>query len=208
MEYYHADALGSVLRLTDSAGVLTTTYTYEAFGKTTSTGGSENLFQYTGRENDGAGLYYYRARYYLPTIQRFIAEDPIGFAGGDVNLYTYVWNDPINFIDPTGEISWREAGRILILLGRLAWGGSGHDPKIPDKKDAQKIERLIDKVKNEKGFVDPELLLLLLPLPPILDEFIHPDELDADPCEMPGGPPCQPKDLPPCKTIGGRKDNC
>src|SRR5581483_6382816 len=38
--------------------------------------------QYTGRDNDGTGLFYYRARYYNPTLQQFISEDPIGFAGG------------------------------------------------------------------------------------------------------------------------------
>ncbi|MHC1727321.1 MAG: RHS repeat-associated core domain-containing protein [Syntrophobacteraceae bacterium] len=48
------------------------------------------------------GLYYMRARYYDPGVGRFISEDPIGFAGGDVNLYGYVANDPINAIDPFG----------------------------------------------------------------------------------------------------------
>lgn len=46
-------------------------------------------------------LYYYRARYYDPTIGRFLSEDPIGFNGG-INLYTYVGNRPVNFIDPFG----------------------------------------------------------------------------------------------------------
>jgi RHS repeat-associated protein len=64
---------------------------------------SDNPFQYTGRENDGTGLYYYRARYYSPELQRWISEDPIGFEGGDVNLYAYVKNDPADLVDPTGE---------------------------------------------------------------------------------------------------------
>jgi RHS repeat-associated protein len=63
---------------------------------------SENPFQYTGRENDNTGLYYYRARYYSPELQRFISEDPIRFKGG-LNFYAYVGNDPINITDPTGE---------------------------------------------------------------------------------------------------------
>ena len=79
-------------------------YTYEPFGKTTVTGVvSTNAFKYTGREDDGTGLYYYRARYYHPGLQRFISEDPIGFNGGDVNLYGYVGNDPLNLIDPLGQ---------------------------------------------------------------------------------------------------------
>ena len=47
------------------------------------------------------GLYYYRARYYSPTLQRFISEDPIRFLSG-FNLYTYVGNNPIRFRDPLG----------------------------------------------------------------------------------------------------------
>ena len=63
---------------------------------------SDNPFQYTGRENDGTGLYYYRARYYSPELQRFISEDPIGLAGGDVNFFAYVGNDPVNWVDQLG----------------------------------------------------------------------------------------------------------
>ena len=80
-----------------------TQYTYEPFGQTTVSGATNtNSFQYTGRENDGTGLYYYRARYYHPVLQRFISADPIRFRGGDINLYGYVLNDPVNFVDPLG----------------------------------------------------------------------------------------------------------
>jgi len=48
------------------------------------------------------GDYYYRARYYNPGTGRFLSEDPIGFAGGDTNLYRYVQNNPISFVDPQG----------------------------------------------------------------------------------------------------------
>jgi len=64
---------------------------------------SGNEFQYTGRENDGSGLYYYRARYYHPGLQSFISEDPIGFAGGDFNVYAYVRDNPSSFTDPIGR---------------------------------------------------------------------------------------------------------
>jgi len=99
------DALGSTVALADSSGAITTSYTYEPFGTTTSTGASStNSLQFTGRENDGApGLYYYRARYYSPTFGRFIAEDPLGFPGGpDVNLYAYAGNNPVSLFDPSG----------------------------------------------------------------------------------------------------------
>jgi len=77
LEYYHADELGSTLVLSNENGIIQSRYTYDPFGNTTMTGTSSNLFQYTGRENDGTGLYYYRARYYSPQLQRFLGEDPI-----------------------------------------------------------------------------------------------------------------------------------
>jgi RHS repeat-associated protein len=98
------DALGSTVGLTDSSGTLQAQYSYEPFGKTTASGASTtNTFQFTSRENDGNGLYYYRARYYNPTLQRFVSEDPIGFLGGDANLYAHVGNDATDLIDPSGK---------------------------------------------------------------------------------------------------------
>ncbi|HKQ51208.1 MAG TPA: RHS repeat-associated core domain-containing protein [Pyrinomonadaceae bacterium] len=105
------DALGSTLALADSTGAPKTQYTYEPFGKTTATGpASSNPAQYTGRENDGTGLYFYRARYYSPTLQRFVSEDPVGFGGGDANLYAYVRNEPVRWIDPSGLEAEDSAG--------------------------------------------------------------------------------------------------
>jgi RHS repeat-associated protein len=95
------DALGSTLALTDSSGTIQTQYIYEPFGNTSAMGSSANPYQYTGRENDGTGLYFYRARYYHPIFQRFVSEDPIGFRGG-INLYSYVGNNPLAFRDPFG----------------------------------------------------------------------------------------------------------
>lgn len=103
-EFYHADALGSTLALTNAAGTVTTRYSYEPFGKTTITGNSSNPFQYTGRENDGTGLYYYRARYYDPTASRFTSRDPLGFPNfdDDPTLYAYVSNNPVTYADSYG----------------------------------------------------------------------------------------------------------
>jgi RHS repeat-associated protein len=96
------DALGSTLALTDSTGTTQTYYTFDPFGSTTSTGASStNSFAYTGRELDATGLYFYRARYYNPALQRFVSEDPKSFLGG-INLFAYALNDPILFSDPLG----------------------------------------------------------------------------------------------------------
>lgn len=72
------DVLGSTLALSDDIGTAQTQYTYEPFGRTSATGqNNSNPFQYTGRENDGTGFYYYRARYYGPELGRFFSEDPL-----------------------------------------------------------------------------------------------------------------------------------
>ena len=101
--YFHADGLGSITSLSNAAGSIANTYTYDSFGKlTASTGSLVNPFQYTARESDSeTGLYYYRARYYDPSAGRFLSQDPIGFRGG-LNLYSYTRNRPTGSIDPRG----------------------------------------------------------------------------------------------------------
>lgn len=100
---YLADALGSTVALSDTLGAIQTSYSYGPFGAVSQTGAaSANAFKWTGREDDGTGLQYNRARYYSPGLQRFVAEDPIGFRGGDVNLYGYTGGDPVNAKDPSG----------------------------------------------------------------------------------------------------------
>jgi RHS repeat-associated protein len=108
--YLLADALGSTIALADGAGAIQTSYTYEPYGETAASGSaSANPLKYTGREDDGTGLYYYRARYYQPGIKRFVAEDPIGLLGGP-NLYAYVGGNPISFADPLGLVNVDPSG--------------------------------------------------------------------------------------------------
>ena len=103
------DALGSTVALGDNTGTLQTQYTYEPFGYATTSGAaSTSGYKYTGREDDGSGMFYYRARYYHPRLQRFISEDPIGFRGGDYNMYAYVGNNSLKYVDPLGLYGWDE----------------------------------------------------------------------------------------------------
>lgn len=110
--YYLSDHLGSTVALVDSTGTVTSSTRYDSFGNATNTNFASR-YQFTGREYDAnIGMYYYRARWYSSDLGRFISEDPIGFRGGDVNLYGYVRNNPQNFVDPTGHFP-------VVLIGRF-----------------------------------------------------------------------------------------
>ena len=116
-EFYLADGPGSVVALTDPTGSIGTNYTFEPFGRTTDQGASSlNPFQYTGRENDGTGLYYYRARYYSPILHRFLSQDAVTEVGA--NRYAYVRNTPLNATDPYGL-------RTFMIHGGPASSGPG-----------------------------------------------------------------------------------
>ncbi|MEO7734979.1 MAG: RHS repeat-associated core domain-containing protein [Kofleriaceae bacterium] len=101
-----ADANNNTVMLLGSTQATLVSYTYDPYGVTTADVSLTNTQQSTGRENDNPGnaqgLYYYRARYYMPGIGRFIAEDPIGWASGQTNNYAYAGGDPINARDPRG----------------------------------------------------------------------------------------------------------
>ncbi len=104
-QYYHQDGLGSVVAMSDAGGITTGTAHYDAWGNAVATIGTVPQYGYTGREPDETGLIYYRARYYDPAIGRFTQRDPIGLQGG-MNPYAYVNNNPINLVDPKGELAF------------------------------------------------------------------------------------------------------
>jgi RHS repeat-associated protein len=88
---------------------------------------------------------YYRARYYDPRLGRFLSEDPIRFqSSDDLNLYTYVANDPVDFVDPTGEIRFPGWVRELFLDLYMLTGR-----RRPPSAD------LMDKMKEQRGSRSP-----------------------------------------------------
>ncbi|MDA3895089.1 MAG: PASTA domain-containing protein [Desulfobacteraceae bacterium] len=123
--YYHYDGLGSTRALTDSSESVTDTYTYEAFGSLiNSTGTTENSYLFTGEQYDpNAGFYYLRARYYNPTIGRFVTVDPYaGKTSDPVTLHKYMYANmnPVMFVDPSGEFSTLTTiGASLAIMGGL-----------------------------------------------------------------------------------------
>ncbi len=102
------DPRGSVrLVVNAETGEVVSRMSYDEFGRRLS---GERVgfqpFQFAGGRRDiGSGLLQFGARHYDPVVGRWISKDPIGFDGGDTNLYGYVLNDPINRIDPTG-LDW------------------------------------------------------------------------------------------------------
>ena len=144
VSYYHADALGSIVALTNAAGSVAHAYTYDSFGNILS-GAPIQPFTYTAREYDTeTGLYFYRARYYDSKVGRFLQRDPIlhpplgnfkecgvnnpGLQNGapsfddlrkesqNLNPYIYTRNNPIRFVDSSG----------------LACGTGWIEPYVPD----------------------------------------------------------------------------
>ncbi len=109
--YFHKNRVGHTVAVTDASGNVVERYDYDAFGapqffapngteRAASAIGNDILF--TGREYDSeTGLYYYRARTLNPTMGRFLQQDPTGYDDG-LNMYAYVYNNPLNFTDPMG----------------------------------------------------------------------------------------------------------
>ncbi len=120
LRYYHQDHLGSSLALTDINGVLIYRANYEPFGGTYYSLGDGNLkYKFTGQELDASELYYYGARYYDPMLGRFISPDS-NLDG--LNRYTYCHNNPVIYIDPTGEFFW-----LPVIIGAAFGAYEGYE---------------------------------------------------------------------------------
>jgi len=108
------DGVGSVTALTDATGAAVGQVRYSAFGVPQSSGVTENAVSFTGHQFDAAtGLVYARARYYDPTLGRFLSQDP----EPATNPYVYAFDAPLDLTDPTGRAALTEE---QIKFNRLA----------------------------------------------------------------------------------------
>ncbi len=125
---YHFNAVGNTIAMTDSSQIMVNKYVYDPFGNVVNY--QETVvqpFKFVGQHGvmtEPNGFYYMRARYYDPQVGRFISEDPIGFEGGDVNLFAYVGNNPVMRVDPSG-LELRIYNR-PVNGGPLSWIGANH----------------------------------------------------------------------------------
>lgn len=105
ISYFHQDSLGGTSVVSDANGTLVSSIAYMPFGLTRS-GSVPTDKMFTGQRLDGTGLYYYGARYYDPTIGRFISPDTFMLSPSNpqgLNRYSYVFNNPLRYNDPTGN---------------------------------------------------------------------------------------------------------
>src|SRR5579859_177755 len=122
--FYLTDGTASTRLLTDASGAITDRYDYDAFGNLTSAqGSSTNAYRYTGQQFDASdGLYYLRARYYDPSVGRFLTTDPVTGTKADprsLNAYMYSLNDPIDRMDPSGRQSLSDVSIAMAISSFL-----------------------------------------------------------------------------------------
>ena len=140
--YYLQDGNQNVTTITDSTGAVQERYTYDVYGAVTITDGSGNSlsvsgvgnrFMFTGREFLApVGLYDYRNRVYSATLGRFLQTDPIRFQAGDINIYRYVGNGPVNGIDAMGLCHTPDNGFHYDPSGSSNVGPVANGPSIDD----------------------------------------------------------------------------
>jgi RHS repeat-associated protein len=135
---YKQDKQGNVTFVLNAGNQTIEKYTYDAYGTPTilstnntqlSTSAIGNRFMYTGREYlQELGIYDYRHRYYLPSIGRFLQTDPTGFDAGDMNLFRYCGDNPVDRSDPTGleyQIIVQDSTHVIINIP-IIWKGAGN----------------------------------------------------------------------------------
>ena len=174
---------------------------FDAFGNVTlDTNPGFQPFGFAGGLYDlDTKLVRFGARDYDAEIGRWTSKDPIKFAGGDTNLFGYVANDPVNWVDPSGLGPWDQtygwSKKFWNWFHKLDNGKTMKELKNEkgqvEKDDALPYyEEWLKKQGNDdqQGYIDPEILIDLM-----MPWWLAPSEMGADPCELLGGNSCEVK---------------
>jgi RHS repeat-associated protein len=150
--WYLPDKLDTVRDLVGSSGTLLDHVVYDSFGnivtETSATNGDR--FKYAGMEYDAVtGIFYDRARWYDPGAGRFLSQDPLDFLGGDCNLFRYVYADPTNLTDPSGQAPPK--------------GGTPIGPIGPNDPSIALLEKYQEQISGERE-ADYKRMLALIKL--------------------------------------------
>ena len=123
--YYLADGLGSTMKTVDATGAVVNGYTYDIYGKkTSSTGSQANEFDFAGQQTDPTGLQYLRARYYDPETGTFVSREPMAVSPSWMgNPFGYGAGNPARYSDPTG---------LYPIDGSDGWAAGDWNPYYPD----------------------------------------------------------------------------
>jgi len=143
-QYYHQDQINSVYAVTNASGTVLERYLYDPFGlpdvRNASWGGSGtvsaigNPWLFTGQEwRSDLSLSNYKARWYQPVLGRFMQNDPVRFDAGDVNLYRYCGNNPVNGVDPDG-LAARNPYKFSVSF-EFTGRNSGSAPRRENERD-------------------------------------------------------------------------
>lgn len=135
VRYYHHDRRGGTVVMTDGSGVVTDRVAYGIYGEILSRSGTTNTpFLFNGRwgvQTDANELYYHRARYYHPSLRRFLNQDSVLGSVGDsasLNRFAYANGNPVSLIDPFGLAAMDAAPNSESLawgVTKAAFGGAG-----------------------------------------------------------------------------------
>jgi RHS repeat-associated protein len=166
--WYLTDQLGSVDQLVSTSGTAATVLdqiVYDSFGNIVSESNPSNgdRFKFAEMEYDSVtGQYYDRARYYDEAIGRFMAQDPLSFAGGTDNLYGYVGNNPTNYTDPSGLhppprliTKWADdSGNYTATMGAWGYVASYTYQLEAENNTWESAHSALTAIKKFKTFVD------------------------------------------------------
>lgn len=171
--YYHENALGSTVALSDPSGSIVERYSYDVYGQPTISNGSGtvisstaygNRFLFTGREwIKELGIYDYRNRAYSSDLGRFLETDPIRFRAGDTNIYRYVLNSPVLLIDPFGladmnlnepsDPTWGPENRVPTDPNNYVVAGHGNASAMKDSNgNPLSAAKLAQMIKNDPNY--------------------------------------------------------